>query len=126
VSVPEWWPVRAAEQVVPVADGRRPEIDPLMFGPPDAVRRVVKVALENAWEVWTAVMVDAGTKGRPKALVVAYRGPETVVASWEQDANMTWKPKGGTHWVGRRPGTRGEPSWTVLYEGVIKTAAPVA
>lgn len=118
-DLPEWWPVRTAEQIVPVVDGRRPEIDRLTFGPPDGVRKLAAKAREASWEIWTAIMVDAGTKGRPKALLVAYRPPEMVVASWEQDANLTWKPKGGTHWVGRRPARYGEQSWTALM-GVIK------
>lgn len=72
--------------------------------PPDKVRAEVAKIRKGApaWVVWTALIPDAGTKGRPWVLLVAYRGAELVTWTWEQDARLEWKALKGSHWSGRR------------------------
>lgn len=79
-------------------------MDPGLLVPPDKVRTEVRRLREraSAWEVWTAYVPDAGTKGRPWVLLAAYRGAELVTWTWEQDARLEWKALKGSHWVGRR------------------------
>lgn len=116
-TLPEWWPVRVANAVVVAPDGRRPEIDRMLLGPPDSVRKVAERARAAAWLVWTAFLECGGSAGRGRVLLVAYRGSEMVVAHWDQGADLKWKPGGGSHWRGRVP--LGSMTWTRLMAEVI-------
>lgn len=107
------WPERE-KRVAAVADGRRPEIDPVLLGPPENVRKVREELRGAGWTVWAAVLPEAGSAGRARVLVVAYRGVEMVVAHWDQGVDLKWKPGGGSHWRGKVP--LGSMTWTKLRE----------
>lgn len=114
--LPNWWarmPACKTERearTVAVADGRRPEIDRWVLGAPDKVRAAVATLRRAGWLVWTAALDTAGTAGRARVLMVAYRGADMVVVPWDQGVDLTWKAGRGSWWTGRAP--NGSASWT--------------
>lgn len=98
----------------PTVDGRRPEIDPMLFGVPDKVRACAEKTRAAGWTAWSAVLEAGGVGGRGRVLLVAYRGSEMVVLPWDQGADLTWKAGKGSRWIGRVPDGAGQVSMTAL------------
>jgi hypothetical protein len=125
-TLPDWWArmpackTERAVQTVTVADGRRPEIDPLLLGPPDKVRAATQRARAAGWEVWSAYVEHGGVADRGRILMVAYRGAEMVVLPWNQEVDLTWKAGKGSRWFGRVPDGAGQVSMTALMKIVTE------